>query len=305
MDVKHHVYFLLQVVPLGQTSVLMDWNQVTLVWFPVDQQLELYYVNNVGEVHMVRAQLDSGAFQSGRRATLGQMMPNASLSTNDHLNSFVGYMGELRIYNRPHNPTVVTQNTFIDVTENTPDLQHAWNFDVNEGDYFIDLKYSVHMVATNVSETPIWGAAGYTLTVKDGATSFWVTLPRNDPFETLARQKCDGWFTNATLLSNCQLGNPFIDTYKEQCYEDQVARRNHSEGMKSVLQFAEFCRRLEIHGGSPSLSHDTLVHNASDLCQEFPEATFQGYWFTGCSTRCLFGRMVVGCRRFESSALID
>ena len=90
----------------------------------------------------------------------------------------------------------------------------------DEGDYFIDLKYSIHMVATNVSETPIWSAAGYTLTVKDGATSFWVTLPRNDPFETLARQKCESWFTNATLLSNCQLGNPFIETYKEQCYED-------------------------------------------------------------------------------------
>ena len=124
-------------VPLGQTSVLMDWNQVTLVWDPVDQQVELFLVYNTGEVFTVRAQLDSNAFLSGGKATLGQMLPSATLSTNDHLNTFAGYMGEFRIYNRPHNPTVVTQNTFIDVTENTPDVQHAWNFDINEGDCLV------------------------------------------------------------------------------------------------------------------------------------------------------------------------
>ena len=280
-------------IALAQTSVLLEWNQVNLVWDPVEQQVELFLVNYQNQVFTVRGKLDSNAFASGGKATLGQMLPSATLSTSDHLNAFTGFMGELRMYTRPHNPTVITQNTFIDITENSPDLQHAWNFDISEGDHFIDLKYSVYMIATNVTETPIWGYADYTLNTKDGATSYWVTLPRNDSFETVATQKCDSWFSNALVMGGCQLGSEFIDSYKHQCYEDQVTRRNHSEGMKSVLQFTEFCRRLEYHGGSSAQGLDTLRHNASVLCQEFPEAIFQGYWNVSCDTRCLFGHMQV------------
>ncbi|XP_076451210.1 uncharacterized protein LOC143287150 [Babylonia areolata] len=296
-DTSLNIVYMNKVVELGQPSVLTEWNQVDLVWDPLDTQLEVFLTDYQNNVYTVRALLDSDAFQSGGRAVLGQMLPEANLSTDGHLNHFVGYMGELRVFTRPHNPVVITQNAFIDVTENTPDLQHAWNFDVNEGDFFIDLKLSTHMVATNVTETPIWSNGDYTLNVKDGATSFWVTLPLSDPFETLAVQKCQGWFSNTTLLSNCQLGASFIDTYEQQCLDDQLARRNHSEGFKSVLQFAEFCRRLEIHAsnavpGGP----DTLTHNASDLCREFPEAMFQGYWGVDCQSRCVFGHMEdTGC----------
>ena len=69
-----------------------------------------------------------------------QMIPGATVSTGDHSTDYIGYLSELRVYTRPHNPVVITQNTFISVTENSPDVQHAWNFTVTEGDYFIDCK---------------------------------------------------------------------------------------------------------------------------------------------------------------------
>ena len=74
---------------------------------------------------------------------------------------------------------------------------------------------------------------------------------------------------------------------------DKVARRNHSEGMKSVLQFAELCRRLEVHTGTPTQALDTHVTHAAHLCQAYPQAHFMAYWGQACADRCVFGWMNV------------
>ena len=61
-------------VALGQTTSLGELNQVSVVWDPLERQVELYLVaQSVGHVHTVKAQLDEHAFRSGGHATLGQV----------------------------------------------------------------------------------------------------------------------------------------------------------------------------------------------------------------------------------------
>lgn len=126
----------------------------------------VYLVDNVCRYSNTRYVIISGVatvkafsvpaavFTSGGTLTLGQFTPG--LSASIAVGDFIGYIDEVRIWSRPHNPTVTSNNFRLVITDDTSDVFHNWNF--NEG---IDLtayndRGSQNMVVINSLAPPEW-----------------------------------------------------------------------------------------------------------------------------------------------------
>ena len=108
------------------------------------------YTNTL--VHVVR--LPSDAFTPGGTLTLGQMAPQAKRLTSTGI-PFNGYLDEVRVCMRPHNPTVVSQKYRVAVTTGTPKLALYWDFNDGKGTVASEVMQSQLMEAISASDHPV------------------------------------------------------------------------------------------------------------------------------------------------------
>ena len=94
--------------------------------------LHVYVVMSYTNTHVHVVRLLSDAFTAGGTLILGQMARDAQRLKSTGI-SFNGNLDEVRVWTRPHNPTVESQNYRVAVTTGTPNLALYWDFNDGKG----------------------------------------------------------------------------------------------------------------------------------------------------------------------------
>ena len=268
----------------GIVLALDTWSQLNLHWDDEMSVLRVYvvvsYTNTL--VHVVR--LPSDAFTPGGTLTLGQMAPQAKRLTSTGI-PFNGYLDELRVWTRPHNPTVVSQNYRVAVTTGTPNLALYWDFNDGKGTVASELMQSQHMEATSRERPPSWVATDLELTPSaEITTSVFAVSTREDAAKT-----CKALLQTDERLQGCGgLGIATFNIYLQQCIDDVVVAGNPSAADTAIAQFDALCYKL-LNWRPPQNCSDPICctfgfYDAASQSCSCP----LGYWGPTCDNVCMF-----------------
>ena len=268
----------------GIVLALDTWSQLDLYWDAEMSILHIYVVNSYTDtlVHVVR--LPSDAFTPGGALTLGQITPHAERLTSTGI-PFNGYLDEVRVWTRPHNPTVVSQNYRLAVTTATPNLALYWAFNDGKGTVASELMQGQHMEATSPARPPSWVATDLEMTPSaEITTSVFAASPRED-----AEKTCKALLQTEERLQGCaSLGSAVFSLYLQQCIDDVVLANSPSAADAAIAQFDSLCYKL-LNWDKPETCSDPICCTFG-----FYDAATQscscplGYWGLLCDNVCMF-----------------
>ena len=185
------------------------------------------------------------------------MAPQAKRLTSTGI-PFNGYLDEVRVWTRPHNPTVVSQNYRVAVTTGTPNLALYWDFNDGKGTVASELMQSQHMEATSRDRPPSWVTTGLELT-----TSVFAVSMREDAAKT-----CKALLQTEERLRGCGgLGIATFNIHLQQCIDDEVLAGNPSaadtaSSMRSASRCSTGARRRTARSATGDRRATTCVCSA-------------------------------------------
>ncbi|XP_060596109.1 uncharacterized protein LOC132750181 [Ruditapes philippinarum] len=86
----------------GMPLLTSSWNQISLAWRDDVDILEMYLTDENGTSTVKAIPVPGSVFTNGGTLTLGQITPG--LDVDIAMGDFTGYIDEVRIWSRPHNP---------------------------------------------------------------------------------------------------------------------------------------------------------------------------------------------------------
>lgn len=229
-------------------------------------------------------------FNSGGTLTLGQLTPglSASLAVGD----FTGYIDEVRIWDRPQNPTVVTSNFRVTVDETTSDVSHFWNFNEGTGLTAFDGILGENMLPVNTLNQPRWVKSDLDLSTDQDLEA--PTLTAQDEINAQTLQ--DAQDTCANLINQFSLNvvgssmATLTTVYEALCVQE-LSTTNDTSQVAAVLASA-----ADLYMGVDNTSTNPI----QDLCNSVGLATYVGASGSSCVS-CVFGSVDNGtCVCFDT-----
>lgn len=245
-------------------------------------------------------------FTTGGTLSLGQITPGLSVSIA--MGDFIGYIDEVRVWSRPHNPTIITNNFHVIITADTSDVAHNWNF--NEG---IDLtayddKQSENMVAINSLQPPTWVKSDIDLTEdKDLDAPKLTTEDELSAAEILAAQElCSSLINEFSLSISGSTIEVLTEVFEALCVQEITSTGDIDQAAAILAGAADMFVSVENSTASPleSMCNDLgsiseyigasgenctkcffgIVQNTTCICLDT-------HWGTTCSDICPVGSL--------------
>jgi hypothetical protein len=118
------------------------------------------------------------------------------------IGEYNGYIDEIRIWTRPHNPTIIRQNWRIAITDKTPDLYAVWSLNEGTGYVAADMKKSQHLYMMYYDNKPTWAASD--LELSPGIDLKLPQLTTVTPLSTTVNtSNCDDLLKSTEILNAC------------------------------------------------------------------------------------------------------
>ncbi len=133
---------------------LDNWNEINLYWDMLTSLLELYVSLPNGETRIVAFTMREGLFSNIGILTIGETGEGIVLPTDPGI--FKGFIDDLRIWTRPHNPSIVTRAANHPVTYLSSDLELWWDFSEGTGLSSTERLTGLALNATSAFNPPVW-----------------------------------------------------------------------------------------------------------------------------------------------------
>lgn len=262
---------------------LRQWNQISLHWRSDLALMEVYRIDSVGSVVIKAVRLTFSLFDSEGSLSLGQARPGHFPPVSAGI--FIGYIDELRIWQRAHNPTIVARNWKMKVTANTPNLYYNWGFDDGMGVKATEWKQSKHMFAIDINKAPEWTISEvvYDMIISEVVLS--TKVPVDDNVQAEAEQVCKDLLQDLALLDACPSLTEVLDAAETECVNNVVSSGSTAEAETSLLGAAEMCQFMEKLTESPAESMCNSFSSLSSLIVKFGD---------NCDQLCTFGNLLNG-----------
>lgn len=263
---------------IGILIDLNQWSQISLAWQEHVSILEVYVTSHLGVTVVKAVALNSKIFLPGGTLTIGTL---GNIPSVKNLGTFFGSIDEIRIWSRPHNPTIVVNNWKLLVSPDTPDIFMAWPLNDGHGPVASELKGLQSMLTTDYSHPPSWIVTDLELLPNFELTSTIFTDSVSPP--AISTEKCDELFKNAAIRFRVQLPNA-LTAYYEQC--KKIVEESNDDSVAELLLFS-------ISELSHEVSNQT-TNPTQSICEAFDKyESYIGFYGTNCSRECDFGTVVV------------
>lgn len=222
-------------------------------------------------------------FETGGTLTLGQLTPglSASLAVGD----FTGYIDEMRIWDRPQNPTIVTSNFRVTVDESTSDVAHNWNFNEGTGLTAYDRAQSDNLLPVDSAASPKWVKSDLDLSndVQLDAPQMTSQDQINAATLTAAQQTCANLIGSFSLNAVGSSMATLTTVYEALCVQELSTTNDTSQVAAILASVADLYMSVD----------NTSTNPIQDLCNQAGLATFVGASGTSCVS-CVFGTVENG-----------
>ena len=252
--------------------------------------INFFFISGAAQVKAVS--IPSNIFvTTGGSLTLGQLTPGLSVAIS--MGTFTGYIDEVRIWSRPHNPTIITQNFRVVVTTETYDVSYSWNFNEGIGLIGYDMNKYDNMVVTDYLNPPIWRTSDLDLT--DYVTLDVPQLTTLDELNAATVSDTNGTCNNLLQSFSLSVTGSSValltDVYKALCFIEAISSGDTTQIDALLASISEF------HIQSENSSTNPLASMCNNLTSLDSYIGAEG----GNCTLCVFGDVVNGVCECDDS----
>ncbi|WAR26299.1 hypothetical protein MAR_012003 [Mya arenaria] len=234
----------------GLQLTVDDWNQISLAWRDASGVMEIYLADAEGVFTVYAAEIPD-VFGGPGTLTLGQVTPglSASISAGD----FNGFIDEVRVWSRRHNPSVITENFRITVTDTTSDVSHSWNFNEGTGMSAYEHFSGSAMVPVSVAEAPKWVKSTLDLSQKQEFDIPQMTSSDTQNAEALAAavDTCSNLIGEFSLNAVSSDMDTLMSVYEALCVQEIVNSNDTEQAAAIMASMADLYTSLTNSTDSP------------------------------------------------------
>ena len=220
-------------------------------------------------------------FTSGGTLTLGQITPGLDVSIT--MGDFTGYIDEVRVWSRPHNPTVIEKYFRVTVTDGTSDVFHNWNF--NEGFDFTAYndRGVQNMVVIDSQNPPKWVSSSLDLTENDNLDIPKLTVKEGISAATLqeANDLCNDLMNDLTSSFTGTSVNGLNSIHNSLCVRESATTNERSQAEAIIAGYADLYMGAE----------DSATNPLQEMCHLESLTDYIGAGGENCE-ECYFGNVI-------------
>ena len=230
-------------------------------------------------------------FTSGGTLTLGTLTPGLDVAIA--MGDFVGYIDEARIWSRPHNPTIVTQNWRVVINSDTADVSHSWTFNEGIGLTASENRKGESFIVDNALNPPLWSKSDLDLTSDKHLKAPIMTteLPITLAALESAMESCSNLIDAFSLSTGSSDIDDIVAAFEALCVQELTENNDSSQADSILASAGELFQALNNQSETPLASMCNDVMSLTD---------YIGYSGDNC-TECVFGTVTTdGCECYET-----
>ena len=240
---------------------------------------------------MKAVQVPTSVFVSGGTLTLGTLTPGLDVAIA--MGDFTGYIDEVRIWSRPHNPTIITQNWRVVINSDTADVSHSWTFNEGIGLTAAEDRKGENFIVDDALNPPTWQKSDLDLSSdKDLKAPIMTTeLPISLAELEAAVASCNNLIEAFSLSTGSTDIDGIVEAFKALCVQEVSSSNDTSQAESILASLGEL---------SQAVNNETETPLAS-MCNDVITLTdYIGYSGDTC-VACVFGTVTAdGCECFET-----
>ena len=191
----------------------------------------------------------ASVFISGGTLTLGSLTPglNVALAMGD----FNGYIDEVRVWSRPHNPSIITQNWRVMIKADTADVSHSWPFNEGIGLTANEDRKGESFIVDNALNPPTWKKSDLDLSTDTylKAPVMTTELPISLSDLQAAMDTCNNLIDAFSLSTGASNIDDIIAAFKALCMQEVAESNDTSLNCAFGTSTANGCECFETHWG--------------------------------------------------------
>ena len=258
-----------------------------------------------GETAVKAVPVPSAVFSSGGTMTLGTLTPDLDVAIA--MGDFIGYIDEARVWSRPHNPTIITQNWRVVINDDTADVSHSWTFNEGIGLTAAEDKRGEQFVVDNALNPPTWSKSDLDL-ASDAhlkAPIMTTELPISLAALEAAMENCTNLIDAFSLSTGSSDIDDIVAAFEALCVQE-LSETNDTTQAESVLaSLGELYQAVNNETETPlaSMCNDVYsindyIGHSGDNCTECVFGTtssagececYETHWGTSCENACPVG----------------
>lgn len=229
-------------------------------------------------------------FNSGGTLTLGQFTPG---SGDFAMGDYKGYIDEVRVWSRPHNPTIISNNFRKMITDETSDVWHSWTFNEGFGFTAYEYKQGDSLVAVDLITPPEWAKSDLNLSEDKDLNAPRLTTEDELSAAVLldAQTLCDNLISNFLLSIVGSSIDVLMDVYEAICVQELTSTDDETQAAAVLASMTDMYLSVG----------NTSTNPLTSLCNVMTSlSTYIGASGDNC-TACLFGNVDNGtCVCYDS-----
>ena len=230
-------------------------------------------------------------FVSGGTLTLGTLTPglNVALAMGD----FIGYIDEVRIWSRPHNPTIITQNWRVVINSDTADVSHSWTFNEGIGLVANEDRKGENFIVDDAVNPPTWKKSDLDLSSDRYLKTPIMTteLPVSLSELADAMNACNNLIDAFSLSTGSSNIDDITEAFRALCVQEMKGSNDTSQAESVLASVGELYQAVNNQSESPLASMCNDVSTITDYIGASGESC----------TACVFGTVTSnGCECFET-----
>ena len=235
--------------------------------------------------------IPGSVFTTGGTITLGTLTPDLDVAIA--MGDFVGYIDEVRIWSRPHTPTIVTQNWRVIINWDTADVSHSWTFNEGTGLTASESRKGEHFVVDNALNPPKWSKSDLDLSTDEHIKAPIMTTELPITLAELqdAMEECGLLIDAFSLSTGSSSIDDIVAAFEALCVQELTENNDTTQADSILASAAELFQIVNNQSETPLASMCNDVSSLGD---------YIGYSGDNC-TACVFGTVTdSGCECFDS-----
>ncbi|KAK3755990.1 hypothetical protein QZH41_003343 [Actinostola sp. cb2023] len=261
------------------TPDLGKWNQITLVYYQPTGLLTLYFINAFGSITHLTSTVRSRLYVSQGSISIGQWVPGYIDWDVVSLAGFVGYVDEVRVWNRDFSLSDVRSSWTANVQRRAPYLAILWKFNEGEGKLVRDVQSGIHLYIADVDNAPVWVYSTAPVVVLQVSH---VSISSGRALQIKSQVWCNTYIVKSSLGRTCNgLGQGSTDFYYRSCLQIIGSYDSIDVGVEVVVAFADACE----------VSLNLTLWPARQMCNTgiFKNSRLTDWIGSRCDHPCIYG----------------
>ena len=249
----------------------------------------LFYFSGKSSVKAVP--VPGSVFASGGTLTLGTLTPDLNVAIA--MGDFSGYIDEVRIWSRPHNPTIITQNWRVVINSDTADVSHSWTFNEGTGLIASESRKGEDFVVDNALNPPMWRKSNINLSTDKHLKAPIMTTELPITLQDLqeAIDSCQNLIDEFSLSTGSSNIDDIVAAFEALCVQELTENNDTAQADSILASVGELFQAVNNQSETPLAS---MCNDVSSL------SGYLGYSGENC-TACVFGTVTdTGCDCFET-----